>query len=61
MNEIQIPPELLNTPVQDWQLNGVTLVLGVMLAGRLYSAIRRGGGLKGLWRGLVFGENIPKE
>jgi hypothetical protein len=61
MNEIQIPPELLNTPVQEWQLNGVTVVLAIMLLGRLYSAIRKGGGLRGLWRGLVFGENVPKE
>ena len=61
MDEIVIPPELLNSPVQEWQLNGVTLVLAVMLVGRLYSAIRKGGGIKGLWRGLVFGENQPKE
>jgi hypothetical protein len=30
------------------------------LLGRAYSAIRNGGGLIGIWNGLVFGTNVPK-
>lgn len=30
------------------------------LIGRAYTAIRNGGGLMGIWNGLVFGTNVPK-
>ena len=30
-------------------------------AGRLYQAIVAGGGLVSIWRGLVFGTNVPTE
>lgn len=30
------------------------------LLGRAYTAIRNGGGLMGIWNGLVFGTNVPK-
>lgn len=57
MNEI--PSELMNLPLAQWQLNLTTLTLITMLLGRAYKGIRKGGGLRGLWRGLIFGENIP--
>lgn len=28
--------------------------------GRVYAAIVKGGGLKGIWSGLIFGTNTPK-
>lgn len=32
----------------------------VQSLGRAYSAIRKGGGLKGIWDGLIYGTNTPK-
>lgn len=61
MDSINIPDGLLNSPVSEWQLNGVTLVLAIMVVGRAYKAIRNGGGLIGLWHGLLFGTNTQKE
>jgi hypothetical protein len=59
MNDI--PAELLNAPLDKWQLNLTTLALIGMILGRAYKAIRQGGGLRGIYRGLVYGENVPNE
>ena len=56
-----LPDELLNKPVSEWQLTGVTLLVIVQFLGRAYAGLRKGGGLKGLWQGIVFGTNTPKE
>lgn len=56
-----LPPDMLDTNVRDWQLNGVTLLLLIQVLGRVWSALRKGGGLVGIWKGIVFGENVPKE
>lgn len=54
-----IPDDLLNKNLKDWQLNGVTLLLIVTTLGRIYSALKGGGGLIGVWRGIVYGTNTP--
>jgi len=55
-----LPPELLSTNIKDWQLNGVTLLLAIQLAGRAYAGLSKGGGLVGIFKGIVFGTNTPK-
>jgi hypothetical protein len=55
----EIPSEMLETPIRDWQLNVTTLLVAFAFVGRGYKALRSGGGLVGLWRGVMFGENAP--
>ena len=55
-----IPPELLNTRLQDIQLNVLTLIIITQVLGRAYAGLKSGGGLVGLWRGIVFGTNTDK-
>jgi hypothetical protein len=57
---VTLPGELLNTNIKDWQLNGVTALLAIQLLGRAYSGLSKGGGLVGVFRGIVFGTNTPK-
>jgi hypothetical protein len=59
MDSSQIPVELLTRPLRDWQLDITTLAILAMGLGRVYKAIRSGGGLRGIWRGLLYGENAP--
>lgn len=54
-----IPAEMLSRPFSEWQLNLTTLFLMLMLAGRLFKSLKSGGGLIGIWRGILYGENIP--
>lgn len=56
-----IPAEMLNKPFKEWQLDAVTLTIILMVLGRAYRSIRDGGGLRGLWNGLIYGTNIPKD
>jgi hypothetical protein len=51
----------MNTNLRDIQLNVTTLVLAAMLLGRAYKGLLKGGGIRGLWRGLIFGENTPED
>ena len=57
----QIPTELLNQPFAEWQLNLLTLFVIVQVLGRGYAALKRGGGLVGIWKGIVFGTNTPDD
>lgn len=57
---VTLPPELLNTNVRDWQLNGVTILLVVQVLGRAFAGATKGGGIVGLVRGVIFGTNTPK-
>ncbi len=59
MNPTEIPPELLSRPLREWQLNITSIAIAAMLLGRAYKAVRAGGGLRGIWRGLLYGENTP--
>lgn len=56
-----LPEQLLNTNVRDWQLNGLTLLILIQLAGRAYAGLSKGGGLVGVGKGILFGTNTPKE
>lgn len=51
--------DLLSSLGDNWQLNGVTLVVLSKLAGELFSAIRKGGGLRRIILSVWFGENVP--
>lgn len=50
---------LLNTPFRDLQLNGLTAIVLFKLVGEVFSAIRKGGGLRRILFSIWFGENIP--
>jgi hypothetical protein len=54
-----IPVEYLSAPVREWQLNLTTLYVVAHLLGNAYSALKHGGGLVGIFRGILFGENVP--
>jgi len=54
------PSALLNTPISQWQLNGVTATLVLMIVGRIYNGARTQGGIIGMWRAFLYGENLPK-
>jgi len=36
------------------------IMLGIRLLGEAFSSLRNGGGLVGLWRTLLYGQNLPK-
>ena len=46
---IPLPPGLLNKPIAEWQLDGVTVIVAVMVLGRIWKAWKDGGGLRGIW------------
>lgn len=56
-----IPDALMNKPLSQWQLNGVTIFVVLTAIGRGYHAIANGGGFVGIWKALVFGTNTPKQ
>lgn len=49
----------LDTPVKDWQLNLNTLAIAWFVLRRAFHNIRNGGGLRGLWSALLFGDKTP--
>ena len=55
-----IPADLLNKPIREWQLNATTGALAVMMLGRIFTAIKNGGGLRGIIGALWGGTNAPK-
>lgn len=59
MNASDIPVDLLNVPFTDWKLSLSTVLIAVMLLGRGFKALKSGGGLYGVWRGILYGENTP--
>jgi len=58
---VTIPPEIVTTPVNEWQLNLVTLTVIIMVLGRVWKAIANSGGLIGIWKSLVFGYTPNKD
>lgn len=56
--------DLLTQTVDAFNSPGVTAAFKVTLTLRIlcegYSALRSGGGIVGIYRGIVFGENMPK-
>ncbi len=51
---------LLDTPFDKWRLNGLTAYAIIRVVGQAYAALRAGGGLKGIYNALVYGENAPR-
>jgi hypothetical protein len=56
-----LPPELINTPLREWQLNGVTLMLGIMVLGRVWKGLCAGGGLRGIVNTLLYGSKTQPQ
>lgn len=54
------PSTILDTPVKDIQLNTITAYAVIRVFGQAYAALRAGGGLKGIYNALVYGENAPR-
>ena len=54
-----IPQEILKIMPANLLTYANAAVLVAMLLGRAYKAIRQGGGLASIWRGLLYGENVP--
>ena len=54
-----VPAEYLSKPLKEWQLDVTTGTIALFVLGRAYKSIRQGGGLVGLVRGLLYGENVP--
>jgi hypothetical protein len=53
--------DMLDKPLNEWQLNLTTLALAAMILGRAFKAWKNGGGLLGIWRGFLHGENVPQD
>lgn len=51
-----MPEELKKANVRDWKINGVLLIFGVMVLGRLANGLKDNGGLKGVWNSIVMGK-----
>jgi hypothetical protein len=58
MNDI-IPPELLNKPLNQWQLDLLTIFILSQVVGRAYKGLKTQGGLRGIIHGIWFGTNQP--
>ena len=56
----QMPPELSALFTERTLVYATAGWLLITNLGRLLSAIRKGGGLISIWRGLIYGENTPK-
>ena len=57
----QIPPELAALFTQKALVWATASWLLLQNVGRIYWAIRNGGGLLSIWRGLVYGANAPAQ
>ena len=51
----------MNTIVDFFMENKATILLAIPMVTRAYYALRNGGGIVGMWRGLMFGTNAPKQ
>lgn len=56
-----LPPELAALFTERTLVYATAAWLLLQNAGRLYWAVRNGGGLVSIWRGLIYGANSPKE
>lgn len=55
MDGINVTADQLNKPFHEWQLNLVTVFLIFQILGRVFTAIKSGGGLSGIFRSVMFG------
>lgn len=53
--------KLAATPFSEWQLNLTTITLVLMILGRVFKALKEGGGLRGIYLSIVYGGNPPKD
>lgn len=51
---------LINLLPAHWHTTVLSLVVAVPVLGRAYHSLSNNGGLKGIYRALVFGTNVPK-
>ena len=52
-----MPPEVLQSIPSKWMVYFNTAAVVCFILGRAYHAIRCGGGLVSIWRGLLYGDN----
>lgn len=57
----QLPPEIAGLLTEHTLVYATAAWVLLQNIGRIYQAIQSGGGLLGIWRGLVFGANVPHE
>lgn len=43
-----------------WNIFGLNAVVIVRVLGEIYSALKNGGGLLGIGRAIIYGQNVPK-
>lgn len=55
------PNPIVQQLPHSWQLPVAIGIFLIPLIGRAYYAIKNGGGLKGIWRAIMFGTNTPKD
>ena len=57
----QLPPEIAGLFGAKTVAYATAAYVAAQSLGRVYQAIRVGGGLVSIWRGLMFGTNVPTE
>ena len=53
----QIPTEILSAIPSKWVVYATAAWVGAQALGRIYQAVRSGGGLVSIWQGLLYGTN----
>lgn len=43
-----------------WNIFGLNAVVVLRVLGEVYAALKNGGGLIGIWRAIIYGQNVPK-
>jgi hypothetical protein len=43
-----------------WNIFGLNAVVLARVLGEIYSSLKNGGGLVGVWRAIIYGQNVPK-
>lgn len=43
-----------------WNIFGLNAVVVLRVLGEIYAALKNGGGLVGIWRAIIYGQNVPK-
>jgi len=54
-----MPAKMLSTNWKEWQLDGITILFLLGVLGRGASALKAGGGIVGMVKGVLFGTNTP--
>ena len=59
--DLPLPQETLNRPLSEWQLNLTSLVVLSIVLGRVITAIRDGGGIKGIAMSVWVGKSAKRK